>query len=138
MDQPKHGALKLTRLLRGTVYHRTEGHCYYCGELLEPFGTWQIDHAIPQKQGGTHEIDNLIPSCRTCNLQKKGRTVEEFRQYKHQKHIKVLQSCIEIISSLSFIDQPHTKEAIAALRSIEQTANEMPVKFYGEQLSPTD
>ena len=29
-----------------------------------------VDHAIPRYQGGTHDIDNLVLSCKSCNSSK--------------------------------------------------------------------
>ena len=75
-----------------TVSEKTGGRCYYCKSLLpeneklySPHGTiymeirrWHIDHLIPVARGGTDHIDNLVPSCISCNLKKHDKTVEEF------------------------------------------------------------
>ena len=38
-----------------------------------------LDHKLPQSKGGTHEIDNLVLCCRSCNSQKGfSRTYESF------------------------------------------------------------
>jgi 5-methylcytosine-specific restriction endonuclease McrA len=50
--------------------------CVYCGRdniKLEP------DHVVPVSKGGTNYIDNVVPSCRSCNAQKKDRSVEDFK-----------------------------------------------------------
>jgi hypothetical protein len=73
--------MNVTRELRGIVYAKTEGHCWYCGEFLEPFDTWQIDHQHPRSQGGADAVDNLVAACRRCNLRKNGRTIEQYRTY---------------------------------------------------------
>ncbi len=39
--------------------------CVYCGDPSE-----HMDHVIPLARGGTHEIDNLVPACKACNLSK--------------------------------------------------------------------
>ena len=56
-----------------TVWNKTDGHCYYCGDQLKPWETFSIDHVIPKSKGGTDELDNLVPSCRRCNSRKGAR-----------------------------------------------------------------
>ena len=51
-------------------------HCYWCNvKLNEDF---HIDHYIPIKKGGTHELSNLVISCKTCNLKKHTKDPIEF------------------------------------------------------------
>lgn len=54
--------------------------CIYCGKYLG--GTINtertIDHLIPVKRGGSHTVDNLAPSYRSCNSKKHTKTYEEF------------------------------------------------------------
>jgi len=52
-----------------------EGCCYYCGEALATAGiSEQVhrDHMTPLVKGGTHDVDNIVLACRTCNLDKNG------------------------------------------------------------------
>lgn len=60
------------------VYHKTKGHCGYCGCML-PFVGYTVDHVVPRSKGGGNELSNLMASCRTCNTSKASRSVEEFR-----------------------------------------------------------
>ncbi len=39
--------------------------CIYCGKPSK-----HIDHFMPLCRGGSHTIDNLVPSCVSCNLSK--------------------------------------------------------------------
>ena len=39
--------------------------CAYCGATAV-----HLDHGIPLSRGGLHDIDNLVPACRMCNLHK--------------------------------------------------------------------
>jgi hypothetical protein len=48
--------------------------CTYCGAPATC-----ADHVIPRAQGGTHDVANLAPCCARCNLQKGGRTPEQWR-----------------------------------------------------------
>ena len=65
---------------RGVVFAKTEGHCAYCGKILNPFGSWHIDHVMPRAQGGTDDIANLVPACAFCNQSKKDKTPDGFRR----------------------------------------------------------
>lgn len=40
--------------------------CHYCGRRIEP-GTATLDHIVPQSQGGTHSVSNLLLACKPCN-----------------------------------------------------------------------
>lgn len=42
--------------------------CFYCVE--GPFR--ELDHFVPITMGGWHLLENVRPSCRTCNVRKGG------------------------------------------------------------------
>jgi hypothetical protein len=67
------------------VWAKTQGHCWYCGKLLNPWDDFTIDHMDPRKQGGGDEIPNLVPACKSCNSRKHARTVQEYKQYLQQR-----------------------------------------------------
>lgn len=50
------------------------GHCAYC---MSAEAT-TFDHVVPLARGGLHQIDNLLPACRPCNMTKNARTPEEW------------------------------------------------------------
>lgn len=50
------------------------GCCIYCGEA-KPLVR---DHNVPLIRGGTNDITNILPSCRSCNLRKHTKTAAEF------------------------------------------------------------
>jgi 5-methylcytosine-specific restriction endonuclease McrA len=77
---------------RKEVYDKYNGKCAYCGcdITLEQM---QIDHLVPLyrnnsdkqlnewgKIRGTDEIENLMPSCRSCNHYKSTFSLEEYRE----------------------------------------------------------
>lgn len=51
------------------------GRCGYCGstERIE------ADHRTPLCRGGSNDIDNILPACRSCNRRKHQKTEDEFR-----------------------------------------------------------
>lgn len=63
--------------LKNDVWQKTGGKCFYCGCVLLPFGheknSFSMDHVISLRKGGTDTLDNLVPSCRTCNSKKGAR-----------------------------------------------------------------
>ena len=59
------------------VFNKTGGRCAYCGKVLSDDAT--IDHIIPRSKGGGNNLDNLLPSCRSCNTSKGVKSLEEFR-----------------------------------------------------------
>ena len=83
---------------RKIVFNKYNGHCAYCGEVLK-FERMQVDHIIPQYLFVTHiknkfripeflthlkeedvdHIDNLMPTCASCNNWKRTFNIELFR-----------------------------------------------------------
>lgn len=58
--------------------------CHYCGaELTEK--NRSLDHMYPRRWGGVSITDNLIPSCKDCNQEKKDMTYDQFMRYKQCK-----------------------------------------------------
>jgi 5-methylcytosine-specific restriction endonuclease McrA len=52
---------------RERVFKRDGRFCQLCGT---DEGEMHIDHVIPRKAGGGHELDNLRVLCKSCNLRK--------------------------------------------------------------------
>lgn len=52
--------------------------CAYCGITLNS-ETLVVDHIKPRSQGGGNGIENLFPSCRSCNSTKGTKNLNEFR-----------------------------------------------------------
>ena len=71
--------------IRAQVWAKTNGHCWYCGTLMNPWEDFTIDHMDPQKHGGGDEVENLIPACKECNSRKNAKTVEQYRGYLVEK-----------------------------------------------------
>lgn len=71
---------------RAQVWGKTNGHCWYCGKIMNPWDDFTVDHMDPRIQGGGNELLNLAPCCKTCNSRKGGKTVQEFRAYLQSKN----------------------------------------------------
>lgn len=56
---------------RNEVRKRAKGRCEYCrtSERITGYAL-EIDHIIPESQGGSSEMDNLCLACRRCNSYK--------------------------------------------------------------------
>ena len=61
------------------LYNLFDGRCAYCGCTLTS-ENFTVDHKKPLIQGGENSLENFFPSCRHCNSQKQGRTIEEYRE----------------------------------------------------------
>ena len=64
------------RLSRRHVYMRDDYTCQYCGRR-PGLKELNLDHVCPRSQGGRSTWENLVTSCRRCNLEKGGATPEE-------------------------------------------------------------
>ncbi len=81
----------ISKEVRQIVYDKCGGHCAYCGCEIT-IKQMQVDHIQPQwhtlteqqaqRSGinkGSHEIENLNPSCARCNKWKGTFSLEQFR-----------------------------------------------------------
>lgn len=59
--------------------------CAYCGKI----GEMTRDHIVPLSKGGSNDIKNLIPACRSCNSSKKDKTLEVWRTEKRMEGVHV-------------------------------------------------
>ena len=51
---------------RQRVFDKTAGRCAYCGcDITE--NNFVIDHVKPIGFGGSNDMGNLLPACRSCN-----------------------------------------------------------------------
>lgn len=64
------------RLTRRNLMLRDQHQCQYCGKRPNPRDL-NLDHVLPRSRGGADSWENLVVSCRSCNLKKGRRTPEE-------------------------------------------------------------
>lgn len=65
--------------LRSAVWRKSDGICWYCGDSLDPFLDYHVDHIRPVANGGGTNLSNLAPACRQCNQAKHAMSLEAFR-----------------------------------------------------------
>lgn len=61
---------------RHNVFARDRHRCSYCGRK-KPAVELDLDHVLPRSRGGPHEWDNVVTSCRPCNLKKADKLPDE-------------------------------------------------------------
>jgi hypothetical protein len=66
----------VVRLTRRNLMLRDQHQCQYCGKR-PPLRDLNIDHVMPRSRGGRDSWENLVTSCRFCNVRKGRRTPEE-------------------------------------------------------------
>jgi 5-methylcytosine-specific restriction endonuclease McrA len=66
----------VVRLTRRNLMLRDDHQCQYCAKKPS-LRDLNIDHVVPRSRGGLDSWDNLVISCRTCNLKKGRRTPDE-------------------------------------------------------------
>lgn len=63
------------------------GRCWYCGCEMT-FGGAGIgtsitrEHLLPRARGGNNKASNIVGACRSCNVSKHAKTVDEFRSFR--------------------------------------------------------
>jgi hypothetical protein len=87
---------------RRIVYKKYNQKCAYCGIHLL-YKQMQVDHITPKYRGstqeeissyglfkGTNDIDNLNPSCGSCNSSKSTFTIEKWRKELVLKEMRLM------------------------------------------------
>ena len=70
--------------IRQSVYEKCNGHCAYCGCEIS-FKGFNVDHVKclrnhEWEDDSIDKIDNMLPSCRSCNQYKSTYELEVFRE----------------------------------------------------------
>ena len=96
---------------RQLVFEKYEGKCAYCGCELNK-NSFNVDHIQPVHRGthqqylkvqkGTNHIDNLNPSCFSCNSSKFNLTIEQWREQLELKTKKLLKDSAQFRIALRY------------------------------------
>lgn len=89
-ETPRKAIPKKIRLM---VYDKCGGHCAYCGCNLD-YKDMQVDHVKPLRNGGSNDVENMLPACRSCNHYKSTFDLEGFRQYLSDIHKRLMRDSI--------------------------------------------
>jgi len=89
------------RVHKQRVFDRDGRICRYCGSDEEPL---HIDHIIPRKLGGTHDLENLQVLCKACNLRKSSKDEGVFLAQTATP--PVFSSRISLMQSEPMLDSP--------------------------------
>lgn len=71
----------MTYVLKG--YDR----CCFCGKKLSSKNR-TLDHMYPRRWGGISIPENLLPSCKHCNQNKKDMTYQQFQEWRKLENLK--------------------------------------------------
>lgn len=67
--------------IRRTIYIQYQGLCHLC-DLPLSFREMTVDHVIPLRWKGTHDIDNLAPAHTLCNRERGDMNVAHYKEKK--------------------------------------------------------
>lgn len=85
---------KFPRVLKYAMFKETGQHCVYCGDMYY-LRQLTADHVIPTSQYGANNINNCVPACANCNLEKDDDSLLMFL-FK-RLHKKTLMVCEEMV-----------------------------------------
>lgn len=98
------------------ILAKTDSCCGYCGSSLDAddVSSWQIDHVVPLSRGGSDSTENLVAACRSCNLRKGSKTVEEFRKSEHLRLLGLIRDAGEEIVNSALLGK-HADQIVERL-----------------------
>ncbi len=95
----KRQKLDLPKAAHWRIIDKSQDHCWYCGTDLSwdiSGESYTLDHVIPLSKGGMHHESNMVRCCRSCNVSKGNKSVEEFRQHRMKLlHLDSITSAFE-------------------------------------------
>ncbi|WP_186646908.1 HNH endonuclease [Fluviispira vulneris] len=74
--RPRTKRLNGPRFSRQNIYLRDGFRCQYCN-WSGPCSNLTLDHLIPSAKGGKTTWENIVTACKTCNMKKGAKTIEE-------------------------------------------------------------
>lgn len=71
--------IEITKEEVAQLFEAFEYSCIYCGvEESKDTGTMNLEHIIPMRRNGPHNISNLVISCKVCNSKKNDKPLITF------------------------------------------------------------
>lgn len=100
---------RLTPTQREQLFNLCAGHCAYCGCVIT-IKNMQADHMIPMELETIalidgHEVDsmdNMLPTCRSCNHYKSSLTLERFRGAIYRWHDVLMRDNVTYKNAVRF------------------------------------
>ncbi len=69
---------KLYTVSRFKIFARDNFQCIYCGKSsIEDKQELHLEHIYPRSKGGNNNVNNLVTSCKVCNLEKSARELNK-------------------------------------------------------------
>lgn len=124
-----------TRKKRGQVYRKTGGCCAYCGRDLDPFENWHVEHMTAKVNGGTNDIENLVPSCHSCNMRKRSKSFGEYKDWilgGPAAQFRKIANKLDFAESM--VDEDKLEELRNDIETLATKLEETPVTFYIDTL----
>jgi 5-methylcytosine-specific restriction endonuclease McrA len=128
----------MNKKIRETVYNKYNGCCAYTGKPLQ--SDWQVDHIHPKcrkiQKNSTltshDDMDNLIPAYRMVNHYKRTQTLNEFRKFMSEFHIRLS----KLPKNTRVLKTQKRKEYLFEIAMLFDIAIDKPFdgKFYFEKL----
>jgi 5-methylcytosine-specific restriction endonuclease McrA len=110
-----HGSKWIRPEKRLAIYARDGFACIYCGETAEEGHGLSLDHVIPREMGGTHEAENLVTACVSCNSMKRDVDNRRFFEMLRDKGIDTTNLSRRIRNALARkLDMAEGKKLLAA------------------------
>jgi len=115
---------------RARILKKTNGVCAYCGVSLND-QAWHIEHVVSKSNGGSDDIDNLLPSCKRCNGAKRHRNPEQFRS-------RIISRSIEELDNINNRTSPFdmqsgsthtTKEILNKISDLKEALSGCTIEF---------
>lgn len=117
--------------------HKTGNYCGYCATPLED-GSAFISLIFPRSQGGTDELENLMPACKLCLKQKGHQTLEEFRGFVLNSVSLIVNKTFDEVEKVGrFLSAEDRSQIEHGLVEVNRTLKRMTqgnVEFYFEEL----
>ncbi len=120
------------------AWDKTLGRCWYCGLML----TWgdrtpgirpHLEHQKPVWDGGTNDLSNLVFACHRCNVAKRVRDLEEFREDVKEQAVGFLRAAVDTFAEWHWYREGEVeREVIRWLVSAMKELEPVQYRFYGE------